>query len=128
MREGKDAVVVTTGIMLKLALAAAETLSAKGIEVSILHCPTVKPLDANVIREYASRVPTIVTVEEHTVVGGLGSAVAEILAEADFPTVKRFRRIGIPDVFPDQYGSQDTLLRRYDITSDRIVATVEQLR
>lgn len=128
MREGKDAVVVTTGIMLKLALAAAETLSAKGIEVSILHCPTVKPLDANVIREYASRVPTIVTVEEHTVVGGLGSAVAEMLAEADFPTVKRFRRIGIPDVFPDQYGSQDTLLRRYDITSDRIVATVEQLR
>jgi transketolase len=127
MREGKDAVIVSTGVMLKRALDAAETLKAKGIEVSILHCPTIKPLDEAVIKDYASRVPVIVTVEEHTVVGGLGSAVAEIISEADFPAPKRFRRIGIPDVFPDQYGSQDSLLARYDITSDRIVATVEAL-
>jgi transketolase len=127
MREGKDAVIVSTGVMLKRALDAGETLKAKGIEVSILHCPTVKPLDEAVIKNYASRVPVIVTVEEHTVVGGLGSAVAEIISEADFPAPKRFRRIGIPDVFPDQYGSQDSLLARYDITSDRIVQTVETL-
>jgi transketolase len=127
MREGKDAVIISTGVMLKRALDAAEALSAKGIEAAILHCPTVKPLDETAISNYASRSPVIVTVEEGTIVGGLGSAVAEILAEADFPTVKRFRRIGIPDVFPDQYGSQDSLLARYDITSDRIVATVEAL-
>ena len=128
MREGKDAVIVTTGVMLKRALDAAETLKAKGIEAAILHCPTVKPLDAAVIREYAGKTPVIVTVEEHTIIGGLGSAVAEIIAEADFPATKRFRRIGIPDVFPDQYGSQDTLLARYDITAERIASTVEQLR
>jgi transketolase len=128
MRAGKDAVLITTGVMLKRALDAAEALQAKGIEAAILHCPTVKPLDEAVIRDYAAAVPVIVTVEEHTIVGGLGSAVAEIIAEAGFPTPKHFRRIGIPDVFPDQYGSQDSLLARYGITAEGISATVEQLR
>jgi transketolase len=120
-------VIITTGVMLKRALDAAETLHAKGIEAAILHCPTVKPLDEPVIRDYAAQSPVIVTVEEHNIIGGLGSAVAEIIAEACFPAPKRFRRIGIPDVFPDQYGSQDSLLARYDITPERIAATVEQL-
>jgi len=127
MREGKDAVIITTGVMLKRGLEAAESLAAKGIEASVLHCPTVKPLDEKVIRDYAERSRIIVTVEEHTVVGGLGSAVAEIIAEANFPAAKRFKRIGIPDVFPDQYGSQDSLLARYDITAERIADTVESL-
>jgi transketolase len=127
MREGRDALIITTGVMLKRALDAAETLRAAGIEAAILHCPTVKPLDENVIRDYAEQVPVIMTVEEHTTVGGLGSAVAEIIAEADFSSPKRFRRIGIPDVFPDQYGSQDSLLARYDITAEKISSTIEQL-
>jgi len=113
--------------MLKRALDAAESLRAKGIEAAVLHCPTVKPLDDAVIRRYAAAAPVIVSVEEHNIIGGLGSAVAEILAESDFPSPKRFRRIGIPDVFPDQYGSQDSLLARYDITAERIITTVEQL-
>lgn len=127
MRAGRDAVIITTGVMLKRALDAAETLHAAGIEAAVLHCPTVKPLDENLIREYAERAPVIITVEEHTTVGGLGSAVAEIIAESDFSAPKRFRRIGIPDVFPDQYGSQDSLLARYDITAEKIASTVEQL-
>ncbi|HTS66300.1 MAG TPA: transketolase C-terminal domain-containing protein [Candidatus Acidoferrales bacterium] len=128
MREGRDAVIVTTGVMLQRALMAADTLHAKGIEAAILHCPTVKPLDEGVIRDYAGQAPVIVTVEEHTTVGGLGSAVAEILAEACWDKPRRFRRIGIPDVFPDQYGSQDSLLARYDITAEKICATVETLQ
>ncbi|HTP89793.1 MAG TPA: transketolase C-terminal domain-containing protein [Bryobacteraceae bacterium] len=128
MREGRDAVIVTTGVMLQRALMAADTLHAKGIEAAILHCPTVKPLDEDVIRDYAGQAPVIVTVEEHTTVGGLGSAVAEILAEACWDKPRRFRRIGIPDVFPDQYGSQDSLLARYDITAEKICATVETLQ
>ena len=127
MREGSDALVITTGVLLKRALDAAEALRAKGIEASVLHVPTVKPLDETRIRELAARVPVIVTAEEHTVIGGLGSAVAEVLAEADFPDPKRFRRLGIPDVFPDQYGSQDSLMARYSITADKIASTVEAL-
>lgn len=127
MRQGEDALIVSTGVMLKRALDAAELLAAQGLDASVLHVPTVKPLDHAAILNYAARVPAIVTVEEHTVVGGLGSAVAEILAEANFSTPKRFKRIGIPDVFPDQYGSQDSLLARYDITAKNIFETIQQL-
>ena len=127
MRAGRDAVIISTGVMLKRALDASEALRVKGMEAAVLHCPTVKPLDETVIRAHAAQVPVIVTVEEHTTVGGLGSAVAEIIAEAGLAGGKRFRRIGIPDVFPDQYGSQDSLLARYDITAERIASTVAEL-
>ena len=62
--------------------------------------------------EKAAPAPVILTIEEHTLAGGLGSAVAEIIAEANFNPSKRFKRIGIPDVFPDQYGSQAGLMKR----------------
>jgi transketolase len=127
MREGADALIVTTGIALRVALPAAQELSASGIEAAVLHMPTVKPLDVEMLLDLAAPVRAVVTVEEHTVMGGLGSAVIEVIAEASFDAPKRFKRIGIPDVFPDQYGSQDSLMARYDITSDRIISVVEQL-
>jgi transketolase len=127
MREGRDALLISTGVVLKRNLDAAELLRGKGLDVAVLHVPTVKPLDTEAILEYASRVPVVVTAEEHTIIGGLGSAVAEVLAEASFSSSKSFKRIGIPDVFPDQYGSQDSLMARYDITPQIICETVEQL-
>jgi transketolase len=128
MREGSDALIISTGIMLKAALEAAASLEAVGIKAGVLHVPTVKPFDQETFLEKARPVPAIVTVEEHSVIGGLGGAVAEIMAEAGFQTPKRFRRIGIPDVFPDQYGSQASLLRRYEITAEKIVSVIRQLR
>lgn len=128
MREGLDALIVSTGIMLKAALDAAALLDAVGIKAGVLHVPTVKPFDQETFLEKARSVPAIVTVEEHSVIGGLGGAVAEIMAEAGFQTPKRFRRIGIPDVFPDQYGSQASLLKRYEITAEKIVSVIRQLR
>jgi transketolase len=127
MREGDGALIISTGIMLKSALDAATTLETAGIKAAVLHMPTVKPLDQETILDFARRVPVIVTAEEHTIIGGLGSAVAELLAESDFKTPKRFRRIGLPDVFPDQYGSQASLLKRYDVTTEKIVSVVQQL-
>jgi transketolase len=127
MRQGYDALIVSTGVMLQRALDAAELLSAEGLETFVLHVPTVKPLDEETILDYANRVHAIVTVEEHTIIGGLGSAVAELVADANFSAPKRFKRIGIPDCFPDQYGSQDSLLARYDITAKNIVSTIQQL-
>ena len=103
------------------------TLAGKGFEAAVLHVPTIKPLDVSAILDAAARVPIIVTVEEHTVIGGLGSAVAEIVAEAGFDPARRFKRIGIPDVFPDEYGSQDSLLDRYSINSDAVISTVLEL-
>ena len=88
---------------------------------------TVKPFDTEALLTQAARVSAILSIEEHTIIGGLGSAVAETLAEANFNTPKRFKRIGIPDVFPDKYGSQATLLARYGITADGAVAELRKL-
>lgn len=127
LREGRDALLVTTGVCAQVCLEAADLLATRGISASVLHCHTVKPLDSESILGLASSVPVIVTVEEHTVIGGLGSAVAELLAEADLDQPRRFRRIGIPDTFPDRYGSQATLMERYGITPDKVVETVGKL-
>ncbi len=127
LREGSDALLVTTGITLKLALEAAVVLEREGIQAAVLHVPTIKPLDARTVLDYTNRVPVVLAVEEHSVIGGLGSAVAELIAEADFPAPKRFRRIGIPDVFPDQYGSQTSLMERYEISTARIVSLAHAL-
>lgn len=127
MREGRDALIVSTGVMLKPALDAAETLAAEGVQTAVLHVPTIKPFDTATFLGLARPAPVIVSVEEHSIIGGLGGAVAETLAEADFPSPKRFRRIGLPDAFPDQYGSQASLLKRYDVTAEKIVSTVRAL-
>jgi len=127
MREGADALILTTGITLKVGLDAAQKLSESGIEASVIHVPTVKPLDTEHILSACSQVPVVVTVEEHTVIGGLGSAVAELVAEANFEPSKRFKRIGLPDAFPDKYGSQDSLMAHYSVTSEALSETVSGL-
>ena len=126
-KAGDEVLIVTTGICLERALEGAAQLKEKGIEAAVLHVHTIKPLDTASILEHASPASVIVSVEEHTVIGGLGSAVAETLAESSFQSVKRFRRIGIPDEFPSEYGSQDSLMERSQITSDVIVSVVERL-
>ncbi|TRZ54083.1 transketolase [bacterium] len=127
MREGKDALVITTGITLKIALDAANDLQQQGIEAAVIHVPTVKPLDSETIIKYAGKAPVIISIEEHTVLGGLGSAVAEVIMEADFDHVKRFRRIGIPDRFPEKYGTQASLMAYYGISKDNLSLVIRNL-
>ena len=88
---------------------------------------TVKPLDKDAVLTHAAKAHAIVTIEEHTILGGLGGAVAEVLAEAGFNTPKRFKRIGLPDVFPHGYGSQASMMQQYGITTERTIATVQEL-
>lgn len=128
MRDGHDALIVTTGVGLQVCLAAADQLTAAGIDATVLHMPTVKPLDEESLAAAAERVPVVVTVEEHSVIGGLGSAVAEFLAEADLVSQRKFRRIGFSDVFPSGYGDQAGMMRRHGISPEAIVATVKELR
>ena len=127
MRAGSDALIVTTGIALKTGIDAADSLKTRGLETSILHMPTIKPLDTEALLAHMADVPVIVTVEEHNVIGGLGSAVAEVMAAANFNAAKRFKSIGIPDEFPDEYGSQATLMQRYAITADEITTVIVRL-
>lgn len=122
MRQGKEVGLVATGIMTGRALAAAELLAANGIEASVLHMHTIKPLDEAALLELARSVDTIVTIEEHCRNGGLGTAVLETLADAGVPV--RVKRLGLPDAFPEGYGSQEHLLTLAGLTVDRIVEAV----
>lgn len=127
MREGRDALLITTGICLQAALQAADALEKRGISTGVLHVHTLKPLDSDAILAACGGVRAVVTIEEHILIGGLGSAVAELLAEAGFERPPRFRRIGIPDMFADEYGSQATLMERFSITAENLVATAAKL-
>lgn len=122
LREGSDALLVTTGVTLHTALAAEEELSARGIDAGILHCPWVKPLDTGALAALLPKVGALVTIEEHVTSGGLGGAVAEWLAES--PHRVPFKRMGLPDFFPDHYGSQAELMAHYGVTPETIVETV----
>lgn len=124
MREGKDVLLVTTGITLKTAQDAAKKLALEGIECAVLHMPTIKPFDRELMLDMASSVRAVITIEENTILGGLGSAAAEEIAEAGFSPAKKFRRLGIPDVFPDRYGSQANLMDYHKINADEVVSTV----
>ncbi len=124
-REGGDVLLVTTGIGLRVCRAAADLMAEQGIEASILHLPTVKPLDTDAIIKAAGNVKAVIAVEEHTVIGGLGSAIAETLMEAG--VARPFKRVGIPDVFPDHYGTQNLIMERYGIWPEPLVETAKAL-
>ena len=124
-REGGDVLLVTTGIGLRVCREAADILAGQGIEASVLHLPTVKPLDTEALLAAVGKVRAVVSVEEHTVLGGLGSAVAEAMLETGL--ARPFRRVGIPDVFPDHYGTQNQIMERYGIWPEPLARTVSEL-
>ncbi len=115
---------ISTGISTNQCLIAAEQLEAQGIHARVLHMHTIKPADTEAVLYYASQAKLVCTVEEHVLMGGLGSLVGEIFADNDVrhaPLV----RLGINDQFAKHYGSQDDLMRTYGIMGDQIAATVK---
>lgn len=118
---GKDALIICTGICLKFALEAEAKLKEKNINCSILHCPTIKPINTREILPLLEEHQTILSIEEGIINGGLGSLIAELIAEANFKNPKKFKRLGIPDCFAKNYGSQEALLDSYGINSEAIV-------
>ncbi len=126
MREPGRLLFVSTGIMSGRALAAAELLAARGIAAGVLHLHTVKPLDEAALLRLAREVETVVTVEEHVLAGGLGSAVAELFADR-LAQAPRLLRLGLPDRFPEKYGSQDDLLRHFGLTPEQIAERAASL-
>jgi len=115
--------IISTGTLLHTALVAAKTLNAAGIGVSVLHMPTIKPLDTVALDAFAADHERLVTIEEHQIVGGLGSAVCEYLAGT---TPMSVTRIGINDVF-GQSGEPEELLAYYGLDSDSIIDRIKQL-
>ncbi len=120
-----EIIIMTTGIMTTRALEAASMLEGKGIGVGVLHVPTVKPLDQEQIVFQAGQVGTVVTLEEHVLGGGFGSAVGEVLLDR-MEEVPRVLRLGIPDRFPDRYGCQNDLLEYFGLQPLQIANSIEQ--
>jgi transketolase len=122
VEHGWDAALMTSGLITAEVLAAAQALGADGIRCAVIEFPTLKPIDHALILRVAARAPLLFTIEEHSVVGGLGSAVADVLIGA---APARLRRIGIGDVFLES-GSPSELRAKYGLTADAIAARVRQ--
>ena len=123
LREGRDVALLTSGLQAARTLAAADLLAAEGIEALVLHLPTIKPLDADAVVEAARRTGAVVTAEDHSIIGGLGSAVAEVLGER-LPTP--LRRVGTPDVYAES-GPNEALLEKYGLTAGRVAAAARSV-
>lgn len=124
VREGADLTLMSTGGMLMTATKAADRLAADhGLAVRVVSMPSIKPLDTAAIIDAAQTTGGIVTLEEHSTIGGLGSAVAETMCDADLPSI-RLRRLGLPSVYIKEVGSQEYLLKQYGLDADSVAMSV----
>ncbi len=119
LRHGDDVAVFASGMMLAPALAAATLLDAHGVSVSLVNVPVIKPLDARTVANVAAAARVVVTAENHTIIGGLGSAVAEALAEAGLG--RPLRRIGLRDTFAEGARTAPYLFGKYGLSTQAIV-------
>ncbi len=125
VREGKDICIMVTGTILAEALRVADILSAKGISVEVVNIHTIKPLDEYFVRERSFSRQFIFTLEEHSVIGGLGGAISEVLAETNGRS--RFKRFGICDNWPNVVGSQQYLRGVIGLSGEKVALAIERL-
>lgn len=123
IREGKDVSIIATGIMVNEAVIASDMLSSENIDARVIDIHTIKPIDRDIIIKAAKETGGIVTCEEHSVIGGLGSAVAEIVSE-EFPV--KIQRVGQLDTFGES-GKPEELKKKYGMTADDIVRAVKKV-
>lgn len=121
--QGTDVTIISTGPMTYMAMMAAEMLFKDGIDAEVIHCPTIKPLDAVTILHSAKKTKHVITVEEAQIAGGLGGAVAELLSE-ELPT--KMRRIGVRDCFGES-GTPEELLKKHGLTAHHIALVAHEL-
>lgn len=124
VRKGADISIIATGFMLNAAIAAADTLQKNNISAEIINISTIKPIDKEIIIGSINKTRKAVTIEEHSVNGGLGSAVAEIISENIIDLPCKFRRIGINDTYSFNYGSREYLLETNNLTTQQIIRQI----
>ncbi|MBR7009107.1 MAG: transketolase family protein [Ruminococcus sp.] len=122
LRDGKDITIVATGLMVYEAVEAAKTLAANGIEATVINIHTIKPIDNDIIVEAAKQTGLVLTVEEHSVIGGLGEAVCDVLCE-NYPT--KVVKIGVNDVY-GYSGPAVDLLKKFGLSAENIVKTATE--
>jgi transketolase len=118
---------IACGVMTGRALEAADLLETRGIPVEVIHVHTIKPLDEKLIMERARKARGVFTIEEHTVIGGLGSAVIDVLVEQIGPRMPPVKKFGLADQFAKNYGSQDDLLEISGLQPHQLADSVQQM-
>ena len=123
LRDGSDVALFACGIMVKTALDCAEKLAKTGVSAAVINVHTIKPIDRDCVMEYAKRCGKVVTIEEHSTIGGLGDAVADVLiGNGDF----QFRKIGVEDRF-GQSGKPSELLVEYGLDTDQVLEKIKSV-
>ena len=126
LREGRDATIIAVGSIINNALKAHVELAKEGVSVKVINMHSLKPVDRELILKSAQETGVILTLEEHTILGGLGSIVAEVLAE-DALTKVKFKRLGMEDTFCLEYGTSSCLHKHYRLDCAYIVKTIKKL-
>jgi transketolase len=124
IREGADVSIVACGTMVDQAIDAAAQLSKEGVSSCVVDMHTIKPLDEKLVLKCAKKTNAMITVEEHSIIGGLGGAVSEVLAESSI--APRFKRMGVQDMFCES-GEPEDLFKKYGLSTPFIVKTVKKL-
>lgn len=125
IEEGKDITIFATSNLLYTALEVVNRLKQKHVMVRFISMPTIKPIDKDIIKESADKTKAIFTIEEHNIIGGLGSAVAEVLAE--YGASVRFKRIGVPDRFTKVIGYQEYMRKANGLSAEKIVNVITKI-
>ncbi len=123
LKEGKDVTIIATGLMVQEALKAHEILKQDGIEAKVINIHTIKPIDKDIIINAAKETNALVTAEEHSIIGGLGSAVLEVLSD-EYPVP--LKRVGVLDTFGES-GKPNDLLKKYKLTAEEIVNKTKEV-
>jgi len=122
IKEGKDITIIATGNMLGIGLEVSKKLKNRGISVRLISMHTIKPFDSEIIIDSVKKTKAIFSLEEHSIIGGLGSAVSEVLAENKIST--RFKRLGVPDRFTKEIGDQEYMRKVNGLSIDSIVEVI----
>lgn len=123
LREGRDVSIFATGIMVNEAIKAADILKGEGIDAEVINIHTIKPIDIDAVIDSAKKTGAVVTCEEHSIIGGLGSAVCEVLSE-NYPVI--VKRVGVMDTFGES-GKPSELLKEYGLTAGNIASAVREV-
>jgi len=124
VEEGNDISIISTGSMLKISKDVSNLLRNSGISVRVISMHTIKPIDMELLKDTVNKVNSIFTIEEHNIIGGIGSAIAEILSESEYGKKVLFKRFGVQDVFIKEVGDRDFLLEKCSLNTKFIVEKI----
>jgi transketolase len=124
LRDGSDVTLISTGGMLQTAVKAADRLAAANIRARVVSMHTLKPLDTDEVVAALRETGGLFTLEEHSVIGGLGGAVAEVVAESNLPRIP-FKRLGMPSIFSPHMGSQEYMLAQHGLSDESVAAAIQ---